>query len=195
MTDDVRTFALKVDQMVEKAKGKIDTVMRKSILDLGTRLVELSPVGNPDLWKVNKAAASYNAEVARWNSSLRDTSENLTKSGRLKRGLKVHDSMDIKKQAGYSGGRFRANWDLSINSVSNNTFDVVDKSGGASIARIGAKVTSGNAGDTFYIVNSLPYARKLEYEGHSKQVPAAGIVGTVVVEFSGILEAAARSVK
>lgn len=152
MSDDVRTFALKVDQMVERAKSNIDIVIRKTILDLGTRLVELSPVGNPSMWK-------------------------------------------SPAPKGYTGGRFKGNWDVSINTVPTTKYDVVDKTGAASIGRIGAKVTSGKSGDMFYICNSLPYARKLEYEGHSKQVPPSGMVGSVVVEFSGILDAAARSVK
>jgi hypothetical protein len=96
---------------------------------------------------------------------------------------------------GYTGGRFRANWDMHINSVGNATYDVVDASGRASFERIGAQLSAGKPGDTFYITNSLPYARKLEYEGHSKQVPPAGMVGQTLVEFDGIVAKAVESVK
>lgn len=192
MSSDAKSFILDVEKMISKAKSDIDTVARKIILDIGTRLVEHSPVGNPSLWKVNKIAVSYNTEVSRWNSALRDNPENLTKAGRLKRGLKVNDGMDIRKQSGYSGGRFRSNWDLSINTISKTTYDAVDKSGSASLTRIGAKIMNGEIGDVFYITNSLPYSIKLEY-GHSKQAPS-GIVGVTIVEFGGIVKSAAQSV-
>jgi hypothetical protein len=96
---------------------------------------------------------------------------------------------------GYTGGRFRANWDLHINGVGDATYDVVDASGRASFERIGAQLSSGKVGDTFVITNSLPYARKLEYEGHSKQVPPAGMIGQTLVEFEGIVVKAVESVK
>jgi hypothetical protein len=48
--------------------------------------------------------------VREHNAALRDDPANLTKSGRLKRGLRVNDSMDIKKPEGYVGGRFKNNW-------------------------------------------------------------------------------------
>jgi hypothetical protein len=96
---------------------------------------------------------------------------------------------------GYTGGRFRANWEMHINQAGSERYEVVDASGGASLNRIAAALSSGKAGDTFYITNSLPYARKLEYEGHSKQVPPAGMVGQTLVEFDGIVAKAVESVK
>jgi hypothetical protein len=59
---------------------------------------------------VNQTASAYNTAVREHNAALRDDPANLTKSGRLKRGLRVNDSMDIKKPEGYVGGRFKNNW-------------------------------------------------------------------------------------
>jgi hypothetical protein len=58
--------------------------------------------------------------VREHNAALRDDPANLTKSGRLKRGLRVNDSMDIKKPEGYVGGRFKNNW-VSIASQQSRT--------------------------------------------------------------------------
>jgi hypothetical protein len=148
----VSKFELDLTKIVERAKGRLDETVRKTVLDLGTSLVMKSPVGNPSLWK-------------------------------------------YPPPKGYTGGRFRANWDLHINSVGDATYDVVDASGRASFERIGAQVSSGKAGDTFVLTNSLPYARKLEYEGHSKQVPPAGMIGQTLVEFEGIVAKAVEGAK
>lgn len=70
-------------------------VRRTGIKILG-RLVEMSPIGNPDLWQVNQTASAYNTAVREHNAALRQDPANLTKAGRLKHGRAVNDSMDIK---------------------------------------------------------------------------------------------------
>lgn len=44
------SFAVDIRKFVEKAKGNADLVVRKIVLDLGTRIVEKSPVGDANLW-------------------------------------------------------------------------------------------------------------------------------------------------
>jgi len=44
-------FELNIARFVEKAKGNADLVVRKVALDVFSRVIEKSPVGNPDLWK------------------------------------------------------------------------------------------------------------------------------------------------
>jgi hypothetical protein len=51
-------FHLSLAAFVKKAKGNADAVVRKVVLDIGTRVVELSPVGDPDLWS-SKAPKGY----------------------------------------------------------------------------------------------------------------------------------------
>lgn len=43
-------FFVDLTAFVEKAKGNMDLVVRKVVLDLGTKVVERSPVGDPSKW-------------------------------------------------------------------------------------------------------------------------------------------------
>lgn len=43
-------FALDVSKFAIKAKGNMDAVVRKIVLDVGTRIVMRSPVGDPSRW-------------------------------------------------------------------------------------------------------------------------------------------------
>lgn len=52
-------FALNLRKFVDKAKDNADAVVRKVVLDIGTRIVELSPVGDPDLWKTKHPPKGY----------------------------------------------------------------------------------------------------------------------------------------
>jgi hypothetical protein len=84
---------------------------------------------------VNQTASAYNTAVREHNAALRDDPANLTKSGRLKRGLRVNDSMDIKKPEGYVGGRFKNNWYVGFDSQPTETNDTPDASGQGSNSR------------------------------------------------------------
>lgn len=96
---------------------------------------------------------------------------------------------------GYVGGRARGSWQIGINSMTVDRVGTIDAAGAMSLARITAGVAGGKRGDVFYITNSLPYARELEY-GHSTQAPhPPGIVGATLNEFDGIVGQALREVK
>lgn len=45
------SFVSDVSNFAKKATGKVDSVVRKVVLDIGTRIVERSPVGDADYWK------------------------------------------------------------------------------------------------------------------------------------------------
>lgn len=95
---------------------------------------------------------------------------------------------------GYTGGRFRANWQYHLNSADSSTNEKTDKSGGPTIASIQAKVSDRPAGGVHYITNSLPYARRLE-EGWSHRQAPHGMIAITVVEFRPIVAAAVRELK
>ncbi|VFT20964.1 Uncharacterised protein [Klebsiella pneumoniae] len=76
--------------------------------ELLNEIVKRSPVGNPELWAINATAVEYNKAVGEWNESLYDNPDNLTKTGRLRKKVRVNDSMDIKRPADYRAGTFRA---------------------------------------------------------------------------------------
>lgn len=94
-----------------------------------------------------------------------------------------------KPPAGYVGGRLRANWSVSVG-VSNFAVSTrIDKSGQPTIDRGSAVILSSDVQRGVYIMNSLPYVREVEYEGHSKQAPA-GMVRITVTEFQAFVNKA-----
>lgn len=186
------TFSLDIAAFVEKAKANAEQVIQKTAVDLLSAVVGRSPVGNPELWAVNQIAADYNREVFDYNAALRQNPENLTKAGRLKPGRKVNDSMEIKAPAGYVGGRFRANWQVTFNAPAVGEIDAVDPQGNSTINK-GSAVLQTFRSDygSIWLMNNVPYAQKLEY-GHSSQAPA-GVVRVTIAEFQMMVDAAARS--
>ena len=185
------SFALNLAAFAEKAQGAIDASLREIIIEVGSSLIRMSPVGNPEIWAQNTVATEYNKAVDDHNSALRSDPTNLTKGGRLKRGRKLNDGMDVKAPEGYVGGRFRGNWHLSIDVVENVTFDEVDPTGRETIAALVSAVSDFTAGQAAYLINNLPYGIALEY-GHSKQAPG-GMVRITVARFQQIVDEAIRN--
>lgn len=93
-----------------------------------------------------------------------------------------------KPPAGYVGGRFRGNWQLGIGTIPAGVLNKVDPSGRGTVTANIAEIPRDAAGRVYFLVNNLPYSRRLE-EGHSTQAPA-GIVGLTVIEFQGIVDRA-----
>lgn len=183
------SFSLDLAKFIEKAKGNTHQVVQKTAVYLVSAVIDRSPVGNPELWAVNKMAAEYNLEVVHYNQELRKDPENLTKAGRLKRGLKVNDSMDIIKKDGYVGGRFRGNWQVSFDLPATGEVDRVDGNG-SETKRIGAAIiqTFHVGVGSIYLMNNVPYAQRLEY-GWSGQAPQ-GVVRITVAEFDAFVRKA-----
>lgn len=191
MTD---TFALDIAAFVEKAKGNAEQIIKRTAISMLKEVVFRSPVGNPELWASNAIASNYNLEVSKYNAALRDNPENLTKAGRLRKGLKVNDSMEIKAPAGYVGGRFRANWQVTFNAPAVGEIDGVDPRGSETISK-GAAVlqTFHSEYGSIWLMNNVPYAIPLEYY-HSSQAPQ-GMVRITVTEFQIFVNEAARALQ
>lgn len=188
-------FGLAVQQWAEQVKDRQEEVTRIAIFKVFSRIVERSPVGNPDLWKVNTDAAAYNRAVIQHNDALRQDPDNVGKSGRLKPGRKVNDSMDIKKPDGYTGGRFRGNWQIGLDTLPTEETGRIDKTGSRTLSAGMSVLEQFKVGmvQTIYIANNVPYAIPLEY-GHSKQAPN-GMVRLSVMEFTDAMEEALREAK
>lgn len=92
-------------------------------------------------------------------------------------------------------GRFRGNWQVGIGSIPASDVDklYVDPSGAAILSDIQQAVLDMKFGDTIYLVNNLPYARRLEY-GWSQQAPN-GMVRVTVAQFQPIVNAVVAEVK
>lgn len=89
-------------------------------------------------------------------------------------------------------GRFRGNWFTGY-SMPTEVTDRTDISGGGSIAAATSTALKLNMGDTFYLVNNLPYAQRLEY-GYSTQSPS-GMVRVSVTEFNTFVHKALQELK
>lgn len=175
-------FLAAIQLFVDGSKQEIEEAVRRTGIKILGRLVDMSPVGQPEIWQVNQTASAYNTAVREHNAALRDDPANLTKAGRLRRGLRVNDSMDTKKPEGYVGGRFKNNWYVGLDSQPTETNDTPDASGQGSNTRGLAVLEVFRVGqvNSIYFTNNLPYAQALE-NGHSNQAPG-GMVGLTALD-------------
>ena len=188
-------FLAAIQLFVDSSKQDMDEVVRRTGIKILGRLVEMSPIGNPDVWQVNQTASAYNDAVRDHNAALRNDPANLTKGGRLKRGLRVNDSMDVKKPDGYVGGRFKNNWYVGFDSQPTESNDTPDASGQGSNSRgLGVlEVFRVGQVNSIYFTNNLPYAPALE-NGHSGQAPG-GIVGITALDAAQLFREAMSEVR
>ena len=205
------SFAAQLQEFADAARDAMELTFREVVIVVGRSLITMSPVGNPDLWKVNieslsKAGAqvdAYNAKAASINFDIGANSANFTKSGNLKRGIKYRKPLTKREQLenygygagvrsvgkGYVGGRFRSNWQLTSGIPATGEIEAVEGAG-ETIAKIVAAAGTLTIGEVAYIVNNLPYAVPLEY-GHSTQAPN-GMVRVTLARFQQIVEEAIR---
>ncbi|WP_336654248.1 hypothetical protein [Leclercia adecarboxylata] len=188
-------FLAAIQLFVDSLKQEMDQAVRRTGIKILAQLVEMSPVGQPDIWQVNQTSTAYNTAVREHNAALRDDPANLTKSGRLKRGLRVNDSMDIKKPEGYVGGRFKNNWYVGFDSQPTQSNDTPDASGQGSNSRGMAVLEVFRVGQvsSIYFTNNLPYAAALE-NGHSCQAPG-GMVGITALDAAQMFREAMSEVR
>lgn len=205
------SFAENIRQFAEQAQAGLDATFREIVIEIGSSVIRMSPVGNPEIWAANvahrqantAAADAYDFKVAVRNTVINLTDSNFTKAGKLKRGVKYAKPLTKTERdqnynvnglvagSGYVGGRFRGNWQFSIDSPADGVLDQIDPSGNVSIAVLRAQVQSLTIGQTAYLVNNLPYAVPLEY-GHSKQAPG-GMVRITLARFQQIVDEAIRN--
>lgn len=188
-------FLAAIQLFVDSSKQEMDEVVRRTGIKILGRLVDMSPVGQPEVWEVNQTASAYNTAVREHNATLRDDPTNLTKSGRLKRGLRVNDSMGIKKPEGYVGGRFKNNWYVGFDSQPTQSNDTPDASGQGSNSRGLAVLEVFRVGQvsSIFFTNNLPYSVALE-NGHSGQAPG-GMVGITALDAAQLFREAMSEVR
>ncbi|SPY78174.1 hypothetical protein [Providencia rustigianii] len=175
----VDSFMKSVNLFVEKSQSDMEAVVKKTGVKILAQLVQMSPVGNPELWEVNQTAVSYNQAVFEHNEELRKDPNNLTpKRRQLKKRVRVNDSMDIKAPPGYTGGRFRGNWQVTFDVPADGETGRVDKSGNMTKAVGNYVLEQFKVGmNAIYFTNNVPYAYRLEM-GHSRQAPNGMIAVT-----------------
>ena len=139
-------FALDLSRFIEKAQGNAETVVRKVGIDMLAKVVDRSPVGNPDLWKGGGPA-------------------------------------------GYVGGRFRGNWQVTFGAPARDEIARADASGSATNAAGAAVLAAYRSGiNSIWLANNAPYAYRLEM-GHSSQAPL-GVAGVTAAEFQTFVDQA-----
>lgn len=191
---DNEAFLQAINAFVDKAKDNQAQVVRAAGIRILAQLVQMSPVGNPELWAVNATAKAYNDAVFEYNEAQRHNPENLTPTGRLKKRARVSDSMDIKAPAGYTGGRFRGNWQVGLDAKPQGETGRIDKSGNDTIAAGNLVIESFRVGvQAVYFTNNVPYACPLEF-GHSSQAPG-GMVRLTAADAARHFQAAASELK
>lgn len=187
-------FMASINLFVDGSKNKMDEVVRRTGIKILARLVDMSPVGNPEIWAVNQTAMQYKVAVYDANEAAKHDPANLTKTGKLKKKARVLDDMDIKAPDGYTGGRFKGNWQIGIDHEPSGETGRIDPSGNMTMAvgnmvleqfKVGAKA--------IYFVNNVPYAYRLEVEGHSQQAPN-GMIRIVAKDAPAILREAMKEV-
>ncbi|MCP6695861.1 hypothetical protein [Pseudomonas donghuensis] len=202
--DSIRAFA-------EQAEQVLDATFREIVIEVGSSVIRMSPVGDPEIWKANvahraantRAADSYDFKVAVRNTLINLNQDNFTKAGKLRKGVRYAKPLTKAERdqnfavnglvagQGYVGGRFRGNWQFSIDAPATGELDRIDRSGNETIAELEAQVAALTIGQTAYIVNNLPYAIPLEY-GHSTQAPH-GMVRVTLANFQRIVDEAIRN--
>ncbi|AZC17581.1 hypothetical protein [Pseudomonas sp. CMR5c] len=205
------SFAENIRQFAEQAQAGIDATFREIVIEIGSSVIRMSPVGNPEIWAANVAfrakntaeADAYDANVEVRNVIKSLTPSNFTKAGKLRRGVKYAKPLTKTERdqnfnvnglvAGkdYVGGRFRGNWQFSIDTPAEGVLDQIDPSGNVTLAKLKLQVEQLTIGQTAYIVNNLPYAVPLEY-GHSQQAPG-GMVRITLARFQQIVDEAIRN--
>ncbi|ANG93202.1 hypothetical protein A8A57_12645 [Lelliottia amnigena] len=186
-------FMAEITAFVNKAKANKEAVVRAVGIKILNQLVMMSPVGNPELWEVNQTAVAYNKAVYDHNQTQVMDPANRTKTGRLKKKARVVDGMDIKAPPGYTGGRFRGNWQVSFDSPTTDETGRIDRTGNLTKAAGNYTLSLFKVGmRAIYFCNNVPYAYPLEV-GHSTQAPG-GMVRITAAEFQRFFEEAVREV-
>lgn len=90
-------------------------------------------------------------------------------------------------------GRFKGNWQCGIGSIDSSESDREDKTPLGTYDPLVASLATQNTlkgwklGQTIHLTNSLPYARRLEYDSWSQQAPG-GMVRLTVQAYSDLLK-------
>ncbi|MCE9874087.1 hypothetical protein LZ667_22290 [Hafnia alvei] len=188
-------FMSSINLFVEGSKVKMEEVVRRTGIKILGRLVDMSPVGNPELWAINQTATQYNQAVFEANEAAMLVPSNLTKTGRLKKKARVSDSMDIKAPSGYTGGRFKGNWQIGLDQEPSGETGRIDPGGNMTKTVGNATLGLFKVGmKAIFFVNNVPYAYALEVEGHSKQAPE-GMIRVVAKDAPAIVNEAIQEVK
>jgi hypothetical protein len=154
------------DDFAKKTLRRADLLIRAVGIKTFSAVIRDTPVGDPDLWQ----------------SSWLDTKGRAT----------VSNNSHLE---GYVGGRLRGNWRCSLampDETVSGEFDFPSAS--AALSAVNDTCNAADRKKTLWLSNSLPYAYRIEYEGHSRQAPE-GMVRRNVTRIKGIISSELRKLK
>lgn len=89
-------------------------------------------------------------------------------------------------------GRFKGNWQLTVNSPSTQSLVNYDPSGASTLAKIVSGAQTLTTGQVAYIVNNLTYGYEIETAGWPSGKPPYMPVQSTALKFDQIVEEAVR---
>lgn len=89
-------------------------------------------------------------------------------------------------------GRLKGNWQATQGAPAYGTDTTTDKDGNTTITRMAAGI--GGWGSVTYLANNLPYAQRIEFDGHSSVKAPAGMVRVSMRRINTIVRQAARGI-
>lgn len=104
------------------------------------------------------------------------------------------DTWKMAAPPGYVGGRARGSWQYAQGAPLEQEPGGVDPSGQGPISRVRAGVETGDAATEHFITSTVPYMRRLEYDGWSNQAPN-GMVRLTIEEFQRYVDNATRTLR
>lgn len=127
---------------------------------------------------------TFSVDVANWAEKAGKNIE------QVKRGVALDMFSKVIVRSPVDTGRFRGNWQTTINGAASGELEKLDPSGQDAINRANAVIASASGDSDIYMVNNLPYAQRLEF-GWSQQAPS-GMVRVTVSEFERAVNDAIR---
>ncbi|WP_312587429.1 HK97 gp10 family phage protein [Comamonas terrigena] len=129
----------------------------------------------------------FAADLKRLCDAAGDKAEHVVRNAALDLGGQMIDRSPVDT------GRFKSNWMTGIGVMDAGTTSTYDANGEQARRKLVAEVAGWKPGQTIWIVNSLPYAYRLEH-GWSEQAPA-GMVRLAVQNYAEAVAKAARELK
>lgn len=142
--------------------------------------------------------ADFAAQVKAWAEKAKATQQAVIRQfvvnlgSELLRTTPVGDPSLWKRKVppkGYVPGALMANWNFSIGLIDETNGKPPNRSVPDGIERLKAAIAPDIADKDIYLVNAQPYARRLEYEGFSSQVPNGWVRITAVQDTKFMAEA------
>jgi hypothetical protein len=131
---------------------------------------------------------NFQADIAAWAKKAELSAEKAIRGARLEIARRVISNTPVDI------GMLKGNWQSTTGAPAGGTLERADPTGAAALADASAASGRDVAG-VFYLVNNLPYARRIEYDKWSHTKAPAGMLLISVRAWLDIVEQAARDAK